>query len=293
MNELVSIVMPTYNHAHFIGRALCSVLDQTYNNWEVIVVDNHSTDNTDEVVCSFNSSRIKLIKIHNNGIIAVSRNAGVKEAKGSVIAFLDSDDWWAPQKLELSVNKLDLGFDVVYHDLWLVDITGKKRLSKRVGARQLNSPVYEDLIKNGNALPNSSVLVRKGLLIKINGLSEEKDLIAAEDFDCWLRLSNITEKFGFLPQPLGYYLHSGTNNSNAHRKSKNLKRLFELHFIPFIREHRIEMPTWIMYISARTAYQVGEKEEAKKMLRILLTRILPFNLWLKIQWMLLRLKIAG
>jgi glycosyltransferase involved in cell wall biosynthesis len=292
MNELVSIVIPTFNHAHFINRALSSIINQTYTNWEVIVVDNHSTDNTVEVINKLDHSRIKFIKIHNNGIIAASRNAGLKEAKGDLIAFLDSDDWWTPQKLESSVNKLNQGFDLVYHDLWIVDITGKKRISKLVGARQVNSPIYDDLIKNGNVIPNSSVLVKKELLAKINWLSEEKDLVAAEDFDCWLRLSKITEKFGFLNQTLGYYLHSGTNSSNPHRKSKNLKRLHELHFSPFIKEHQIEMPTWIVYINARTSYQVGENEVAKNELRILLNRIIPFNLWLKVQWMLLLLRIA-
>src|SRR3989338_2810117 len=102
MKPIVSIVIPTYNRACDLERALKSVLAQTYSNWEALVVDNHSSDNTDDVVKSLNDSRLKLFKIHNDGVIAASRNAGVKHATGEYIAFLDSDDWWMPQKLEES-----------------------------------------------------------------------------------------------------------------------------------------------------------------------------------------------
>lgn len=69
-DPLISVVIPTYNHAHFLGLALQSVLDQTYTRWEVIVVDNHSTENTNEVMRKFTDSRITFLKIHNNGVIA-------------------------------------------------------------------------------------------------------------------------------------------------------------------------------------------------------------------------------
>jgi len=100
---LVSVVIPTYNHALFLERALRSVIDQTYSNWEAIVIDNHSNDNTDEVVASFIDKRIKLLKIHNHGSIAKSRNLGINTAKGKWIAFLDSDDLWYKEKLALSI----------------------------------------------------------------------------------------------------------------------------------------------------------------------------------------------
>ena len=85
MNEtaapLVSVVIPTFNHASYLARALQSVLDQTYTNWEAIVIDNHSTDKTDEVMASFADPRIIYLKIHNNGVIAESRNVGIRAAK--------------------------------------------------------------------------------------------------------------------------------------------------------------------------------------------------------------------
>ena len=86
-NKLISIIIPTFNHGQFLDRALKSIINQTYTNWEVIIVDNHSTDNTTKIVKSFKSSKITYFKIHNNGIIAKSRNAGIYAAKGEWIAF--------------------------------------------------------------------------------------------------------------------------------------------------------------------------------------------------------------
>ena len=97
---LVSVVIPTYNHARYLRRALQSVIDQTYTNWEVIVIDNYSKDSTDGVMASFTDPRIVYLKIHNNGVIAASRNVGIRKAKGDWIAFLDSDDFWTADKLQ-------------------------------------------------------------------------------------------------------------------------------------------------------------------------------------------------
>lgn len=99
MNELVSIVMPSYNTAEFIGASIESVLNQTYKKWELIIVDDCSTDNTDEIVFKYKDERIKYIKNSENSGAAVSRNRALRMAKGRWIAFLDSDDLWLPDKL--------------------------------------------------------------------------------------------------------------------------------------------------------------------------------------------------
>ena len=77
MKPFISIIIPTYNHANFLKKSLQSVLDQKYHNWEIIVIDNGSTDDTDQVIINLNDNRIKLLKINNNGIIAKSRNLGI------------------------------------------------------------------------------------------------------------------------------------------------------------------------------------------------------------------------
>lgn len=105
MDELVSIIMPSYNTAKFISETIDSVLTQTYTNWELIIVDDCSIDNTDEVVKSFLSDdRIKYIKNEKNSGAAFSRNRALCEAKGKWIAFLDSDDLWFPEKLEKQIS---------------------------------------------------------------------------------------------------------------------------------------------------------------------------------------------
>ena len=99
MNPLISIVIPSYNHARFIKNAIDSILNQTFLNWEVLVVDNYSSDETDIVLEKYIDNRIRCFKIKNEGVIARSRNKGILEAKGDWIAFLDSDDWWTNTKL--------------------------------------------------------------------------------------------------------------------------------------------------------------------------------------------------
>lgn len=103
MGDLVSIIMPSYNTARFITETIQSVLAQTYTNWELIIVDDCSKDNTDEVVAAFDDARIRYLKNAKNSGAAVARNYALREAKGRWIAFLDSDDIWLPEKLEKQI----------------------------------------------------------------------------------------------------------------------------------------------------------------------------------------------
>lgn len=212
-NPLFSIIIPTYNHAHLIGRCLKSIIAQIYSNWEAIVVNNFSEDNTIEVVESFNDSRIRLINNANNGIIAVSRNKGIIESKGEWICFLDSDDWWESNKLEASLPFLEK-YDFIYTDFKIV--SGSSKYKNRVcKTRMLQCDVAKDLIVHGNAICNSSVLVRKKVVDNVGLLSEDKNLIAVEDFDYWIRVAQNTNKFCHIPQPLTYYWIGGNISISA------------------------------------------------------------------------------
>ena len=99
-NELISIIMPTYNCAKFIKETIQSVINQTYENWELVIVDDCSNDNTEEIVASFNDKRIKYHKLEKNSGAAVARTTAMKMATGNYMAFLDSDDLWKKEKLE-------------------------------------------------------------------------------------------------------------------------------------------------------------------------------------------------
>ena len=97
-HHFFSVVIPTYNCAEYLKRALSSVFSQTYQDFEIIVIDNSSTDNTQNVIKSFDNQKLKVIRVNNKGIIGYSRNKGIEASKGTWIAFLDSDDRWLPEK---------------------------------------------------------------------------------------------------------------------------------------------------------------------------------------------------
>ena len=103
-NKLVSIIMPSYNTGNYIGESIAAVLEQSYTDWELIIVDDCSTDNTEQIVESFRDERIRYLKNEKNSGAAVSRNKALLEAKGKWIAFLDSDDLWSEDKLEKQIR---------------------------------------------------------------------------------------------------------------------------------------------------------------------------------------------
>lgn len=141
MSDMVSIIMPSYNTAKFIKETIESVLAQTYANWELLIVDDCSTDNTDEVVQEYiNDSRIRYIKNERNCGAALSRNRALQEAKGRWIAFLDSDDLWMHEKLERQIRFMEEnGYAFSYTNYEEIDmescqtgvkVTGPKRITK-------------------------------------------------------------------------------------------------------------------------------------------------------------------
>lgn len=122
VDGLVSIIMPSWNTGRFISESIQSVLNQTYTNWELIIVDDCSTDNTDEIIASFHDDRIRYFKNEHNSGAALTRNKAIREARGEWIAFLDSDDLWKPEKLERQLkfmNENDYLFS--YHEYEKID----------------------------------------------------------------------------------------------------------------------------------------------------------------------------
>lgn len=136
--DLVSIIMPTYNCGRFIAESINSVLAQTYTNWELLIVDDCSADNTAEVVASFKDSRIHYQRNERNSGAAVTRNTALRFVKGKYIAFLDSDDLWLPEKLERQIAFMEKnGYAFTYHEYTEIDedsmplgiyVSGKKHV---------------------------------------------------------------------------------------------------------------------------------------------------------------------
>ncbi len=266
---VISIVIPTYNHSNYLSKALESVLAQTYKNWEAVIIDNHSTDDTDKVIKKFNDPRIRYLKIHNYGVIAKSRNTGILEAKGEWVAFLDSDDWWTPDKLKISMDYTNSNIDLIYHDVEIV--SSKSQLFKRkiLKSRQLKKPILIDLLVNGNIISNSSVIVRKQILKKIGLIDECKELIAAEDYNTWLKISNLTDQFLYLPKRLGYYFLHDRNISK--KDISHPVRLATFEFSSVLNnKQKIKLEANIKYLSARFNYlNFNYKKIIKKLLFVL------------------------
>lgn len=220
---MFSIIIPTYNQGHLLKKSLESVIKQTYQNWEAIVINNYSVDDTDKVINSFKDARIKSINFNNRGIIAASRNYGVRLSSYPYIAFLDSDDFWLPDKLEKSLHFLENGCNLVCHDeIWQWS-DGFSKLIHYGPERDSN---YESLLFKGNVLSTSAISLKKDLIIKCNGFNESPLMAGNEDYDLWMRMSLIT-RFKFIREPLGYYIIHENNTSK-----KILKQLgSEIHII--------------------------------------------------------------
>lgn len=209
---LISIVIPTYNHANFLKAAIESVIAQTYQNWQAIIVNNFSEDDTIQIINNFKDDRIKLINFHNDGVIAASRNEGIRHSIGEYVAFLDSDDIWKPKKLAKCVAELNAGRDVVCHgELW----TGIGTKQRVVMYGPPSRATYSKLLYHGNCISTSATIVRRSILVQLSGFDERPEFITAEDYDLWMRIAEITTKIAFVAEVLGEYRRHGGNASNA------------------------------------------------------------------------------
>lgn len=240
MNNLISVIIPTFNRKYKLQRALKNLLAQTYNLWEAIIVDNNSKDGTLDMIKKINDPRIKCYQINNNGIIASSRNLAIKKASGNILAFLDSDDWWTKEKLYFSNLYFNKGYKFLYHDMRI----RKKNLifdRKLSYCRQLKNDQFQDLKLNGPAFATSSVVVDKDLFSKCNFFDEDKIYIAWEDYDAWLRVSKNYNNFYKIDKTLGYVNIDNENYLDANKSILNLNE--------FLRKYIFDekIPNWVSY----------------------------------------------
>jgi glycosyltransferase involved in cell wall biosynthesis len=225
---LVSVVIPTYNHANFIAKAIESVRVQTYSNWEAIIVNNYSEDATEEIVASFNDSRIRLVNFRNNGIIAASRNHGIKLSNGEYVAFLDSDDIWYTEKLERCLKALRGQGDIVCHgEVWVREGAEPQNVNYGPAAKAQ----YHSLLLERNCLSTSAIVAKKSCLEAVGYFSEDPAFVMVEDYDLWLRISRAGYKFIFLDDALGQYtIHTANNSRSVLRQMRSEIAVLRNHF---------------------------------------------------------------
>lgn len=226
MDPKVSVVIPTKNRADYVSSAIKSVLNQTFEDLEIVVVDGASIDNTREVIGRFDDARIRYICEKNDRGVSASRNAGIEHSRGKYIAFLDDDDLWMPTKLEKQFNLLDENprISVVSTGSWIINESGKI-----IGFRipSLRGKIFPKILLENYVGNCSKVILKKECLEKV-GLFDE-NLPANEDFDLWIRLAKHFE-FDYIEECLVLYrIHGRRISADPHKLLKAKKFLYKKH----------------------------------------------------------------
>jgi len=261
----ISVIMPTYNRSAYLCRALDSVKNQTYQDVEVIIVDDGSTDNTKNIVINYIKSvpqswiarKIKYIYQTNKGV-ACARNTGIKHAEGFYVTFLDSDDIWFANKLEIQKSFFDNNphIDFLY---------GKQEIrnenNEKIGEKSIEHQChnFEDLIFNWGHFGTSTVMMKKKCFDKIGYFDE--GLFIMEDIDLWIRLSRHF-KIGKLDSPSGaYYRHSQNITLDKELVYFSTARVYE----KILNEYPNDIPKRrLMQRISQYRYQLGRLQFSKK-----------------------------
>lgn len=244
MDNLVSIITPSYKSENFISQTIESVLNQTYQNWELIIVDDASPDNANKIIEEFckKDNRIRLIKLEKNSGPAVARNTAIKEAKGRYIAFLDADDMWLPQKLEKQIEfmkKNNFSFTFTYY---------KKVNRKEKYFSIIKAPLkvnYKMLLRN-NYIGCLTAIYDAKILGKVYMPSIRK----RQDYGLWLKLLKKVDYAYCLPEVLSIYrIQSESVSSNKlHLLAYNYNLFREIEGFSIIKS--------LFYVTLNIIYKV-------------------------------------
>jgi len=230
MTTAVSVIVPCYNHGHYLSHAIRSVLAQTFTHWEAIIVDDGSTDNTREVAAQFADPRVRYIYQANQGLSA-ARNTGILAAGGEYFAFLDADDEWEPRFLEQCVYVLthqEMATAVVTL-VQLIDESGAKL--PRLGGQVIRSEEFRERLIEGGFFPPNAIVVQGGA-VRRAGLFDES-LTSVEDWDLWLRITDQEGTMQSVPEPLARYrISTGSMSTNASRMHTNRMAVLAKQFGP-------------------------------------------------------------
>ena len=218
----VSVVIPAYNAMTYLPQTVANVLEQTYTDFEVIVVNDGSTDNIEEWIAQISDLRVKLVSQTNLGL-AGARNTGISESQGEYLAFLDADDLWESTKLAKQVRVLDSHPEVGLVYTWVAYVDERGNSTGRVVNNQQEGDVWQELTKGNLVECGSVAMVRRQCLEKC-GVFDCNLGSFVEDWDMWLRIADCYE-FKVVKEPLVYYRQvasSASRNWSAMAKSYQL-----------------------------------------------------------------------
>ncbi len=223
---MVSVIIPTYNRAGYLKEALISILSQTYNDLEIIVIDDDSNDNTSEIVLKLNSEKIFYFKQNKIGIIGKLRNIGIKKSKYDIIAFCDDDDIWEPEKLEKQMKYIDK-YDLICSNAKVINSNGEQIKNKKLILNEKSKELDLYSLLLGNIVITSTVILKKDKLYKTGLFDEDEKYYCSEDYDLWLRYAASNKVFYMNDDLILYREHLSNSNNYYHRK-KMLKNVLAI-----------------------------------------------------------------
>jgi len=227
-----TVIIPTFNRVSRLSLCLNSVLSQTFTNFEIVIIDNGSTDNTEKMILEkYGDFRIRYFWQEGSGSPANPRNQGIRKARGDWVSFLDSDDVWYPEKLGSVYEKIQNQpeTDVICHNERFCDQTNQKL--HKISHVRIANDMYKSMLMEGNCLSPSATSIRKSFLTeKKLYFNESPDFAIVEDYDLWLRLAKNGAMISFINKTLADYVVDGGNMiSNWGKYINNLEYLYKFH----------------------------------------------------------------
>lgn len=260
----ISVVIPAYNRPVELHRALTSVARQTVMPTEVVVCDDGSTEDLSAVIDEFRGQLpLQYLRIENSGGPALPRNRAVEHASGDWVAWLDSDDWWDPDKIEVVQAQLS-DADVVYHRLRTVAPGGGTRLHRRIqgwGTLSADGAAF-DLLTLGNPIPMSAAVIKRSLFRSLGGMQHSPSTI--EDLEFWLRAAFAGARFRFVRRALGCYQVTPNSRSSIFlEQARYFSEIYARYEPRFETSRRAAVSSYRHYCVAVQYQHAGDIERAR------------------------------
>lgn len=231
LHPLVTVVVPTYNRLALVKQAIASVVAQTYNNWELIIVDDGSDDGSSEAIIAMNDTRIKVVRMLHFGNIATLRNIGVKAGSGEWLAFLDSDDIWIPQRLEIQLLMLLQhgkrwgygGFELMNKEMYTIP-------NKAGTYRPISGWIVEEVLATEASVSISALMLERTLFGEVGGFNSDAELLYREDYELVIRLALKSEALAIPELLVRVREHEGRATNAFEYGNDRMAAVYE-HFI--------------------------------------------------------------